>query len=174
MSSRRITAISSLTPVSTADTTNLANATYLHCLQPAASTQTALVWEISISGQAASTSSPTFLLLSFDSTVGTGAQTQGTVGTDTNINPVYTVSGTAVGSGNVFATTLPQRSATQHLMNCSLNAFGGVYFWRANRMEECPSALGTTQPYGSISLSATNAGTPSAGPCGSHMIYETL
>ena len=57
-------------------------------------------------------------------------------------------------------------------MNCSLNAFGGVFFWRANKIEECPSVLGNTASLGEVSLSAFTGGTP--GAIGTHFIYEPL
>ena len=57
-------------------------------------------------------------------------------------------------------------------MNCSLNAFGGVYFWRANKWDECPTTLGNAINVGEISLSAFTGGTP--GAIGAHMIYESL
>ena len=57
-------------------------------------------------------------------------------------------------------------------MNCSLNAFGGVYFWRANKWDECPVILGNTASNGEMSLSAFTGGTP--GAIGVHAIYEPL
>jgi len=160
------------TLTATADTTNLVNGSYPYALQGSSSTQLTNIWEVSIAGQAASSSSPTFMLLSYDSTIGTGAQTQGTGGTDIATNPATAALGSVVGVGSVFATILPQRSATGHLLNCSLNAFGGVYFWRANRVEECMTMLGNTASLGSMSLSAFTGGT--TGLIGCHTIYETL
>jgi len=170
---RRIAANVNLTPVGFADAaTALANASYPFNLHGGSATQLTNIWEISIGGQAASTSSPTFMLLAYDATIGTGAQSQGTNGTDIPMNPGTAALGTVVGTGNTYATTGPQRSITNKLMNCSLNAFGGVYFWRANRVEECPQMNGSVGPNGSISLSCGTAGTP--GAIGSHLIYESL
>jgi hypothetical protein len=169
---RRIASFTTLTPTATADTTALVGNTYPHVFQGGSATQLTRFWEISIVGQAASTSSPTFMIFSRDSTVGVGALTYGgTVGNDTALDPSFQSLGTVAGSGSTFATTQAQRSATAHLMNCSLNAFGGVYFWRANRLEECPGMLGNTQPLGECSLSAFTGGTP--GACGTHVEYET-
>jgi hypothetical protein len=74
--SRRITSMTSLAPTPTADGANLVDATYPHILQGGNATQLNYVYEISLSGQAASSSSPTFMLLSYDSTVGTRAPTR--------------------------------------------------------------------------------------------------
>lgn len=164
--------MTTITPTATADATNLATATYPFCLKGGSTTQVTRIWEVSINGQAASSSSPTFMLLGYDSTVGTGSQSQGTGGTDAALDPATAALAAVVGSGNTFATTPPQRSATLHLANCSLNAFGGVFFWRANRMEEAFGMLGNAASLGEISLSAFTGGTP--GAIGCHAIYETL
>lgn len=169
---RRIQSVTTLTPTAFADATNITNGTALAFLQGGSATQLNKIWEISISGQAASSSSPTIMLLSRDSTVGTGANSNGTGVTDAAIDPSTAALTAAALTGNIFATVLPQRSATLHLANCSLNAFGGVYFWRANRLEECFSVLGNTASLGEVSLSAFTGGTP--GLVGSHMIYESL
>jgi hypothetical protein len=170
---RRISASTTLLPTVFADTTAMTNALYPFDFLGSTATQLTKFWEISISGQAPSSSSPTFMLFSRDSTIGVGAQSQGTGGTDSFIDPATAALASAVGVGNTFATSGPQRDTARHLVNASLNAFGGVYFWRANRFEECMSMLGNTAAlFGSCSLSAFTGGTP--GLIGSHMIYETL
>lgn len=169
---RRIVAVTTQTPTATADTTNLVDATYPFLLQGGSSTQEVRVHEISISGQAASSSSPTFMLLSRDSTVASGTNTNGAGQTDAPLDPSTAALAAPAVVGNSNATTKPQRSSTLHLMNCSLNAFGGVYFWRANKVDECPSVLGNTASLGEMSLSAFTGGT--AGAIGAHMIYEPL
>src|SRR5258706_6923368 len=107
---RRILAMTTQTPTATADTTNLVNGTYPFALQGSSATQLTNIWELSINGQAQSTSSPTFMLLAYDSVFGTGAQTQGTGGNDISTNPATAALSSVVGSGNTFATILPQRS----------------------------------------------------------------
>lgn len=170
---RRIVSITTITPTATADTTNLANATYPWILQGGSTTQLTNIWEISISGQAPSTSSPTYMLLARDSLVATGTNTLGTGQNDAPLNPATAALAAPALTGNTQGTTIPQRSTTGHLLNCSLNAFGGSYFWRANKTEECPPVLGnTTGTLGEVSLSAFTGGTP--GAIGAHMIYETL
>lgn len=174
MSSRRAVDYTTLTPTATADGASLASNTFPFCIKGSSATELNIIWEVSISGQAPSSSSPTFMILSYDSTVGTGALTQGAGGNDVNLNPS---SASTTRSGNTFATTAPQRTLAGHILNCSLNAFGGVYFWRANRLEEAPAVLGNANASGNnqggeASLSAFTGGT--TGLIGSHMIYETL
>ena len=68
---RRIVQYVTITPTATADAaTTLANATYPYAIQGGSATQVVRMWETSISGQAASSSSPTFMLLARDSLVG--------------------------------------------------------------------------------------------------------
>lgn len=167
---RRIVSVTTITPTATADTTNLASATFPFLLQGGSSTQLNKIWEISINGQAASSSSPTFMLLARDSTVAT-APTSGAGQADAALDPATAALAAPALTGNTSGTSA-QRSSTLHLANCSLNAFGGVYFWRANRQEECFSVLGNTASLGEASLSAITGGTP--GALGVHMIYESL
>jgi hypothetical protein len=167
---RRIVSVTTQTPTATADTTNLVDATYPFLLQGGSGTQLNKIWEISINGQAASSSSPTFMLLARDSTVAV-TNSNGAGQTDAAIDPATAALAAPALTGNTN-TTKPQRSSSLHLANCSLNAFGGVYFWRANRLEECFSVLGNTASFGEASLSAFTGGTP--GAIGAHMIYESL
>ena len=169
---RRIVSVTTITPTATADTTNLVDATYPFLLQGGSSTQLNRIHEISISGQASSSSSPTFMLLARDSTVASGTNTLGTGQTDAPLDAATAALAAPAVTGNSNATTKPQRSSTLHLMNCSLNAWGGVYFWRANKVDECPSVYGNTASLGEVSLSAFTGGTP--GAIGVHMIYESL
>jgi hypothetical protein len=168
---RRISAQTTFTPAAVADTTAFTAGQAMGVWLGASATQYTRFWEISISGQAASSSSPTFMLFSRDSTVGVGAQSQQTGGTDASLDPATAALAAPLTVGTNFATTFNQRSSTLHLMNCSLNAFGGVFFWRANRAEECPAMVGNTASLGECSLSAFTGGTP--GAIGGHVIYET-
>lgn len=169
---RRIVSVTTITPTATADTTALVDATYPFLLKGGSSTQVNYIWEVSLIGQAASTSSPTFMLLSYDSTVQTGTNTNGTGQTDAPTDPATAALAAPAITGNSNATTKPQRSSSLHTLNCSLNAFGGNFFWRANRVEECIKVLGNAASTGEMSLSAFTGGTP--GAIGCHMIYESL
>lgn len=172
---RRIVSITTITPTATADTTNLVDATYPFLLQGGSASQVNYVWELSITGQAPTTSSPTNMLFARDSTVATGTNTNGTGQTDAAMSPFTAALAAPAFTGNSNATTKPQRSSTLHLPNCSLNAFGGSYFWRANKIDECVSLFGNTNTgsqLGEVSLSCFTGGTP--GAIGAHMIYESL
>lgn len=167
---RRIVSVTTITPTAFADTTNMTSAQYPFILKGAASTQQNKIHEISISGQAAASSSPTFMILSLDSTVAS-TNSNGAGQTDAPMDPATAALAAPALTGNTN-TTAPQRSSSLHLLNCSLNAFGGVYFWRANKWDECPVVLGNTASNGEASLSAFTGGTP--GAIGTHMIYESL
>ena len=170
---RRIVSVTTITPTATADTTNLVDATYPFILRGGSATQLNRIWEIAINGQAAASSSPTFMILSLDSQVGSGANSNGAGQVDSSMDPATAALAAPAITGNTNATNKPQRSTSAHLLNCSLNAYGGNFFWRANRVEECPAVLGNAGlSQSEASLSAFTGGTP--GAIGAHMIYETL
>lgn len=166
MGARYSLSTTSVTPTATADTTNLANTTYLGILQGGSATQRLNISEVYMGGEAAAASSPTIMVLSRDSTVGA------TVVAGSTRNALLDASGTAPATTAVAgnsATTLPQRSATLHLLHLSFNAFGGIVRWVARPGEE-PSVVGNTASLGEVSLSAFTGGTP--GAMSSHVLYE--
>lgn len=168
---RRINSVTTITPAAVADTTPFViGSNGMGYWKGGSATQYTRFWEISISGQATSSSSPTFMLFSRDSTVGVGAQSLASGYTDAPMDPATAALAAIVGVGTTFATSYPSRDAANHLMNCSLNAFGGVFFWRANRAEECPAMVGNTASLGECSLTAFTGGTP--GLIGGHVVYE--
>lgn len=167
---RRIVAVTTQTPTATADATNLVDATFPFLMQGGSATQVNYIWEVSITGQAASSSSPTFMILARDSTIAV-TNSNGTGQTDAAMDVATAALAAPVLTGNTN-TTKPQRSATLHLLNCSLNAYGGNFFWRANRVEECVKQVGASVNTGETSLSAFTGGTP--GAIGPHLVYETV
>lgn len=169
---RRIAAVTTITPTATADANTLVDSTYPFIIQGGSSTQQIKVHEISISGQASGGAAPTFMLLSRDSTVAVTAGSNLSGFTDTALDPATAALAAPPLTGDAFSGTKPQRSSTLHLQNCSLNAYGGLYFWRANRWEECPVILGNTASNGEVSLSAFTGG--ATGAIGTHLIYEPL
>ena len=171
---RRIVSMTTLTPTAVADGVTITNNVYPFLIQGAqgSTVQQNKIHEISISGQAASSSSPTFMILSRDSTQASisNAATSGWADSPMDFSTVALAS--IAQTWNAYSST-PVRGSASHLMNCSLNAFGGVYFWRANKWDECPTTYGSnSSTVSEISLSAFTGGTP--GACGFHMIYETL
>ena len=167
---KRIVSVTTITPTATADTTDLADATYPCILQGGSSTQRTNVLEIYMGGQAGS-SSPTFMVLGRDSQVATGANSNGTGQNDAAMDAATAALAAAVLTGNTNATNKPQRSSTLKLLNLSFNAFGGIIRWVAAPGEEI-SIVGATASLGEVSLSAFTGGT--AGLMGVHLIYETL
>jgi hypothetical protein len=161
-----------MTPTAFADTAAMTDNTYPFLLLGGSGTQLNRIHEISIVGQAASTSSPTFMIFGRDSTVATGTATYGAGVMDASLDTATAALAAPVSTANQWATTKPQRSSSLHLINCSLNAFGGVYFWRANKVDECIAVYGASANIGEASLSAYTGGTP--GALGAHMIYESL
>lgn len=154
------------TPTATADAaTALANGTYMN-VQGGNATQRLTFIEVYLGGQAGA-SSPTFMLLSRDSTVGvTMSSTSGAM--QAALDGTHSVL-SVVPIGYTIAGTNPQRSTTLHLLNLSYNAFGGIVRWVAAPGEE-PSTIGNTASLGEVSLSAFTGGT--AGLTGAHIIYE--
>lgn len=160
-----------ITPTATADTTNLVDATYPWLIQGGSATQLSRIHEVSLNGLSGA-SAPTPMILARDSTVATGSNTNGTGQTDAPLDGATAALAAPALTGNSNATVKPQRSSTLHLLLCALNAFGGAFFWRANKIDECPAILGNTASLGEASLSCTTGGT--AGLISGHMIYETL
>jgi hypothetical protein len=164
----------SITPTATADTTNLVDSTYMAILQGGVAAaanvpgQRLAISEVYMGGEAASTSSPSIMVLARDSTVGATV----TAGTCRNavMDPGNTAPGTVATFGHI-ATTKPQRSATLHLLHLSFNAYGGIVRWVARPGEEI-IVQGATASLGEVSLSAFTGGTP--GQMSSHIIYEVL
>lgn len=169
---KRIVSMTSITPTATADTTNLVDSAaavgYVCVIQPGSTTQRVQVLEAYLGGQAGA-SSPTFMLLSRDSQVGTGSNTRMTGQTDSNLDANTAALAAPVLTGNLFATNKPQRGVNDHLLNLSFNAFGGIVRWVAAPGEEI-TVYGTAALIGELSFSAFTGGTP--GLLGAHLIYE--
>lgn len=160
--------VTSVTPTATADTTNLVDSTHLGVIQGGTSTQRIAIAEVFLGGEAASTSSPSIIVLARDSTVATGAVAGGRVAL---LDGSGTAPATTPLAGNTVATTKPQRSATLHLLHLSFNAYGGIVRWVARPGEE-PSVVGNTASLGEVSLSAFTGGT--TGAMSSHILYEVI
>ena len=167
---RRIVSVTTISPTPTADATNLVDATYPFILQGGNATQLNRIHEISLSGQSSASSGPMYMLLARDSTIAV-TNSAGAGQTDAPLDTATIALTNPVLTGNTN-TTKPQRSATLHLLNCSLNTYGGSFFWRANKIDECPAVIGASINTGEVSLSAFTGGTSS--PMGAHMIYESL
>jgi hypothetical protein len=164
---KRIASMTTITPTATADTTNLAAGTFPFALQGGSSTQRFNIVEVYLGGQAGS-STPSIMLLSFDSTVGATSLSKATGLNDTVSDGSAGALSTAVTVFNNSG-TLPQRDTAKHLANLSFNAFGGVV--RLNwPLDQQFVGVGNTASFGEISLSAFTGGT--TGLMGCHLIFE--
>jgi len=168
---KRLFHATSWTPTATADTTNLANGTYM-ALQGGSATQLVNVLEVLIDGQA-TTSAPTFLQLARDSTVMATPTALAAPNGDGPMHP-STAALAAPAVSAVSAGTNPQRSAatSQGRLELGLNAFGGIMKWNPYTPDMAISVLGNTASLGELSLSAFTGGT--VGAVSAHIVYELL
>lgn len=158
------------TPTATADTSALANGTYM-AVKGGSATQCVDVLEILVSGLVPSTSSPTLLEFARHSTIATTPTALAAPASDGPMDassaalaaPVITF--TAAGTG-------PQRSATvtDARLNLALNAQGGIMKWFAYDRSAPFKILTATAPLGEASLSAFTGGT--VGAVNAHIEYE--
>jgi hypothetical protein len=169
---KRIVSITTNTPTAVTDGVGFVDATYPMLLQGGSSTQKVNICEVSLEGQGGA-SAVAIMLLSRDSTVGTGSNTRSTGQTDAPLDPATAALALPVFTGNQWATTKPQRDSANHLNNFTINAFGGQIFWRpAVYPDQAPSVLGNTASFGEISLSAfTGSGSAALG---AYIVYEPL
>ena len=156
------------TPTATADTTALANSTYM-ALKGGSGTQLIDVQEIMVSGFAGSTA-PAILQMARVSTIETTPTALAAPNSDGPMHP-STAALAAAPVSFVAAATGPQRSAvtTDGRLNLGLNTYGGIAKW--NSAFSAPwSILGNTADLGESVLSAFTGTTP--GAISAHIIYE--
>ena len=166
---KRLFHATSWTPTATADTTNLANGTFM-AMQGGTTTQVVNLLEVLINGQA-TTSAPTFLQVAFDSTVMATPTALAAPNSDGPMNQATAPLAAPVVTA-VSATTAPKRSAstTAGRLELGLNAFGGIMKWNPYTPDMALSILGNAANVGEVSLSAFTGGT--VGNVSAHMIYE--
>lgn len=165
---RRIFSRATWTPIAVADTVNFTDGGYMG-LMGGSSSQRINVSEVYMGGQASS-SAPSIMLVSRDSTV---QATPTALGSGDSDAPIDAATAALAAPPVTFhtSTTKPQRSATLHLLNLSFNAYGGIVRWVAPPGGELV-VLGNTASLGELSLSAYTGGT--VGLMGSHIVYEPL
>lgn len=132
-------------------------------------TQRVKVKEVKVIGLAGS-SAPTPMVLARDSTIAATAIGLGTIARDASDDPATAALAAPV-QAFATATTMPQRSATLHLRQLGINAFGGIIKWIANLGEEI-NMVGNAVNVGEISLSSYTGGTP--GLVQTDIVYEAL
>ncbi len=165
---KRVFHASSYTPTATADTTNLANATY-QGLGANSALIGLSVLEIYVGGQA-SASAVNTQVFARDSTIGGSLTTLAAPNSD---GPMTGGGAAAIALSFISAGTNPQRSAaiTSAKLALTLNAFGGIVRWVAAPGEEW-GIFGVTVNISESTLSCGAVGT--AGLVGSHIVYEPL
>jgi hypothetical protein len=165
---KRSLGTATVTTAATADTTNLANTTYMGLIQGGSATQKIALLEVFLGGQSASTSQPQIMVLGRDSTVGGTVVAGGAIDQALDAATAALAAPPVVGNS---ATTIPQRSSTLgRLLVLPFNAYGGMARWLARDRDEEITLVGNTASLGELSLSAFTGTT--AGAIGGHMIYE--
>src|SRR5258708_3968391 len=119
------------TPTATADTTALANATYM-CIKGGSTTQMIDILEIQVEGMAGA-STPTPLTYAHVTTLGVGPSALSTGTTDATLDPSAVALALPPVTYTQAATSGPQRSAAaaDAKITCGINAFGGILRWNA-------------------------------------------
>ncbi len=150
---------------SRADASNMTDVKY-HAVVGDSTVRMLRILEVFVGGEATS-SALAIMVLARDSTL--GATLSNTAGA--------TVAALSSGAPNVRATTFdtattkPQRNAALHLLNLSMNAFGGIIRWVAAPGQEIYQ-VGSVLNVGETSFSAfTGSGTPNVS---SHLQFEEL
>lgn len=126
------------------------------------------VYEVAIGGESSSAAVQQYIFAR-DTTVAATALTS--VGLT---NALLDATATAPATVALFSnssTTFPQRSATAHLIQHSINAFGGYARWQARQGEEI-TIIGNSQPLGECSYSGGPATV--AGQVSGHVHYELV
>jgi len=151
------------TMIAVADGANFTDNGYAFYILPGAATQLLKTNEIYIGGEDTA-STPTTMVLARDSVIATTAFS----GCFIAPRDEQTTAPTAPNVGTV-STAKPQRSATLHLLQLSLNTYGGIARWQARYGEEITS-YGVAVSVGEISLSSVTG----TGKISGHAIIEVV
>ena len=169
--SRRSFQVPTFTATATADTTNLADATYLG-LTAGGATNRCEVTEIYMGGQSAA-SNVNIMMFARNSQI-SGTKTALAAPNSDGPMDGLTQAVTTPALGFVAATvTVPQRSATTTNARLALtyNSFGGIVRWMANKGDGW-AITGVTASVSESSLSAFTGG--GNGVMGAHILYEQV
>lgn len=164
----RTFAFTTFTPTNTADTSTLANATYM-AMKGGSSTQRWAIEELYMGGQA-SASSINDMVFARHSTIAVTptalAAPASDLAVDASVSALATivVTFTAAGTG-------PQRLTQGYILTPSYNAFGGIVRLNYSNTQARPVGLGNTASLGEMSLSAKND-TGTSGAMAAHVLYE--
>ena len=154
-----------VTMVAVNDTSAFTDSGYATFLQGGGASMQLKVNEVYIGGEDTA-STPTEMVFGRDSTVAA-------TGISGNFNALLDATSTAPGTIAVFgnvSTTKPQRSATLgHLLQLSMNTYGGIARWQARYGEEI-TTYGASASNGELSLSSKSG----TGKIGGHVLYEVV
>ena len=164
----RTFAFTSWTPTNTADTSTLANATYM-AMKGGSGTQRWAIEEIYMGGQA-SASSINDMVFAQHSTIATTPTALAAPASDKPVDASAGALATVVVTFTA-ASTGPQRQAQGYYLTPSYNAFGGIVRLNYSNTQARIWGLGNTASLGELSLSAKND-TGTSGAMSAHIIYE--
>lgn len=173
--SRRLFSVPSFTPTATADTSALANATYM-ALGAGSATTMLRVTEIFIQGLGTSSTNVNNNLFARESTLSTTPTALAAPAADGPMPGGLASALTTVPLAYTAAAAGPQRSAltTVAKLPLSINALGGIARWKPADLSETWDIMGVTVNISESVLSAsTAAGTTSAAQSASIM-YEPV
>ena len=157
------------TPTATADTTALANATYM-AVKGGSGTQRIDIWDFMITGLAPSTSSPTLLEFARSSTVATTPTALAAPASDGPNDPATAALALPPVTFTAAATGGQRSAATSDArLDLGLNAQGGILRYNSAPGQQFV-ILGNTATFGEAYLSAFTGGT--VGAITAHIMYE--
>lgn len=173
--SRRLFSVPSFTPTATADTSALANATYMS-LAAGSATVAMMVTEIFVQGLGTSSTNINNNVFARVSTLATTPTALAAPASDGPMPGGLASALTTVPSAYTAAAAGPQRSAltTAARLMLSINALGGIARWKPADLSEAWWIMGVSVNIAESVLSGSNAaGTTSAAQSASIM-YEPL
>jgi hypothetical protein len=156
------------TPTNTADTSTMANATYM-AMKGGSGTQRWAIEELYMGGQA-SASSINDMVLALHSTIAVTPTALAAPAADRPLDGSASTLATVVVTFTA-ASTGPQRLTQGYLLTPSYNAFGGIVRLNYSNTQARPVGLGNTASLGEMSLSAKND-TGTSGAMSAHILYE--
>jgi hypothetical protein len=151
-----------------AGTTPLTTNTFV-ALQGGNSTMRLQVSEVYIGGEAASASSPSYMLFARSGTLGVGALT-GASTSNVLTDASAVAPGTTAATGTTYATTQPTRGNV--LLRLSYNAYGGIVRWVASPDQMISVAGNATANASDVTLSAFTGSTTVT--ASGHILYELV
>lgn len=127
------------------------------------------VSEVYIGGEAAATSSPSYMLFARSGTLGTGAASGASI-SNVLTDGSAVAPGTVAQFGSTYATTQPTRGNV--LLRLSYNAYGGIVRWVASPDQSLSVVGNATANQSDVTLSAFTGSTTVT--ASGHILYELV